>query len=172
LREQVWRVDVRSIEHVEGVAAYDAFVLGSAIHDRTWLPPAAEFIHRNAAELAARPVWLFGVGMLGDEGSALAPAVTAVIRRLWKEPKVISDIRPVIHPRDYHTFVGAVQPEHFPLTGRVLFKVMGAHYGDHRDWREIRAWALHIAHDMPKVETLAPSAEIAGPAQRNQASSG
>ena len=43
---------------------YDAVVLGSAIHHGAWLPEATEVVRANAEVLAAKPVWLFSVGMV------------------------------------------------------------------------------------------------------------
>ena len=39
-------------------------VLGSAIHNGAWLPEATEVVRANAEVLAAKPVWLFSVGMV------------------------------------------------------------------------------------------------------------
>ena len=48
------------ILHKEGyIEGYDAAVLGSAIHERAWLPEAANFVARIAREIGERPVWLF-----------------------------------------------------------------------------------------------------------------
>src|SRR6478752_10437129 len=56
-------VECRSVEEVKSVAGYDAFVVGSAIHNQAWLDPALVFFTHNAHELAKRPVWAFSVGM-------------------------------------------------------------------------------------------------------------
>src|SRR5947208_559776 len=69
------RVEVRSLDDVHDPGGYDAVVLGSAIHGGAWLPAAAEFMRRNAAALARRPVWLFSVSTIGERSSAFAPTV-------------------------------------------------------------------------------------------------
>src|SRR5204862_5936066 len=56
-------VDVWPVSEVCDVGAYDAVIVGSAVHDQTWLPAAVRFMRDNRAALASRPVWLFSVGM-------------------------------------------------------------------------------------------------------------
>jgi len=62
------------------VGGYDAVVLGSAIHNQDWLAGSTDFVQRNLGTLAGRPVWLFSVGMLGDQGSAFAPPLSHLFR--------------------------------------------------------------------------------------------
>src|SRR6056297_485040 len=45
---------------------YDAVVIGSGIYMGSWLKPAVTYLDTHAAALLVRPVWLFGVGPLGD----------------------------------------------------------------------------------------------------------
>ncbi len=54
------KADVRPLETVD-----DAYVLGSAVHNQTWLDPAKAFLRGNADLLGTRPVWIFSVGMPG-----------------------------------------------------------------------------------------------------------
>ena len=56
-------VALRPVDDVATVEAYDAFVIGSAIHDGKWLPEAVAFTTRQATTLDARPLWLFSVVM-------------------------------------------------------------------------------------------------------------
>ncbi|GGO90476.1 flavodoxin domain-containing protein [Wenjunlia tyrosinilytica] len=133
-------VDVRSLELVEEAAAYDAAVLGSAIHDRAWLPEAARFLRRESGVLASRPVWLFSVGLaraMGGRWEAKAP-----------EPQEVADFRKAAHPLDHRLFAGAVRPEHLPRAGRLAYRLMRGRYGDFRNWQEIDAWADGIAHHL------------------------
>ena len=131
--------DVRSLDEVEDPGAYDAFVLGSAVHGQAWLPEATGFVRSNRELLAGRPVWVFSVGMPG------------ALRGPWKllagkeEPKVLAEVRAALRPRGHRLFSGVVSRDHFPLTGRLMFRLMGCRYGDYRDWAAVDAFADEIA---------------------------
>ena len=131
--------DVRSLDQVEDPGAYDAFVLGSAVHGQAWLPEAAGFVRANRGLLAGRPVWVFSVGMPG------------ALRGPWKllagkeEPKVIAEIQAALDPLGHRLFSGVVRPDHFPRTGRLMFRLMGCRYGDYRDWEAVDSFADEIA---------------------------
>jgi menaquinone-dependent protoporphyrinogen oxidase len=132
-------VDVRAMSGAQSPEGYDAVVLGSAIHNQKWLPQATGFVHRNLDVLAARPVWLFSVGMPG--------ALRGPWRRLAmrEEPKVIADFRDAVRPRDHRLFSGVVHRDDLPLAGRLVFRAMGCHYGDYRDWVQIDTWSDDLA---------------------------
>jgi menaquinone-dependent protoporphyrinogen oxidase len=148
LGEQGCRVEVRPLDQAAHASGYDAAVLGSAIHNGEWLPQAAEFVRRNRTVLAARPVWLFSVATIGDQDSMLAPAITRLFRRFGTQPKDLPDFQETIHPQDHHGFVGAVELDHYPLLGRLIYRAMGGRYGDHRNWNEIDLWASSIAREL------------------------
>ena len=146
--------DVRELDRVESAAAYDAFVLGSAIHNGAWLPEAAEFVRLNLDSLARRPVWLFSVGMLGDEGTAFAPLLARLIRRTRKDPTGLARMVQAIHAEDNRAFVGVVQRGDWSRTAKLLFKAMGGRYGDHRDWVAIDSWAEGVALGLQSASRL------------------
>ena len=52
LHEKGFATVMRAMDPVDEVSSYDAFVLGSAIHNQAWLPAASDFVHRNVAVLA------------------------------------------------------------------------------------------------------------------------
>ncbi|QFG21273.1 flavodoxin domain-containing protein [Actinomadura sp. WMMB 499] len=137
------RTEVRPMDELgDGVHGHDAFVLGSAVHEMTWLPPATEFVSRNRDVLADRPVWLFSVGM------------PAALREPWRRlaPKEESDItEPLLRlltPEGHRLFSGVIRPEHLPRSGRLMFKALGFRYGDYRDWDDVRRWAEEIARSL------------------------
>jgi menaquinone-dependent protoporphyrinogen oxidase len=143
--ERASRVELRSLDQIQNVESYDAFVLGSAIHDQAWLPQAVDFVTRHRATLAARPVWLFSVGMPGALGRPLrALAMT-------EGPKVIAGLRDAITPRDHRLFSGVVVRDQLPLFGHIVFRALGGRYGDFRAWKEIDAWAEEIAKQLSFV---------------------
>lgn len=138
LRARALDVDL-ALLGTQTVAAYDAFVLGSAIHDQAWLAPALAFLARNAAVVAAHPVWLYSVGM----PAALARPLRALAAA--ELDKVAATLPAEIRPRGHMLFSGAVAREQLPRFGRMVFRLFGGRYGDFRDWQAIDAWADEIA---------------------------
>ncbi|GGV40752.1 flavodoxin [Actinomadura cremea] len=145
LAEHGERADVRPMDELDDgepqgdVHTHDAFVLGSAVHEMTWLPAATGFVSRNRDALARRPVWLFSVGM------------PAALREPWRRlaPKEEKDITEpllrLLDPEGHRLFSGVIRPEHLPHSGRLMFKALGFRYGDYRDWDDVRRWADEIA---------------------------
>lgn len=121
------------------LAPYEAAVLGSAIHNRAWLPGAREFVRAHADELAARPVWLFGVGM----PAALARPLQGLAGR--ERSRAMGSLSRLVGARGTRLFSGVVAADQFPLVSRIVLRLMGGHYGDFRDWHAIDAWAQTIA---------------------------
>jgi menaquinone-dependent protoporphyrinogen oxidase len=89
----------RAVADVPDVSAYEAVVLGSAVHGGKWLPEARQFAEQNAARLRERPVWLFSVSTLGDQESMFPPRVANRLRALRKETPEMSQMRLLLHPR-------------------------------------------------------------------------
>lgn len=160
LRERGFRADVRSADEVDDVRGYEAVVIGSAIHGGAWLPGAAELVRRHRDALARLPVWLFSVGMVGEGGSAVGARATRLFRHLGTEPREVASLRETFQPRGHRTFVGAVHRGDWPWLGHVVFKSIGGHYGDHRSWDEIDAWALDIADQLGPAEPEAPERRL------------
>lgn len=130
-------VELLPVDRVEDVAAYDAIVLGSPVLNGSWTPEALEFARREAAALAARPVWLFSVGSFSDR----RPIVGALARR---QPREIAELTAALRPRGYRVFAGVVDAKSWPLYGRLLLRALGGRAGDDRDWPDIDAWADEI----------------------------
>ena len=66
LAERGLEVTVIPPEQVGAIEQFDAVVLGSAVYMGQWMKPARELVDRSAAALAARPVWLFSSGPVGE----------------------------------------------------------------------------------------------------------
>lgn len=131
--------ECRPMDEVGSLAGFDALVLGSAIHDRAWLPEAANFVARVARDLGSRPVWLFSVGM---------PAALPGRMRGWamqEEPLVLASLAPATRPRGHRLLSGAVERDHLSPRGRAAFRMLGGRYGDFRDWDEVAAFADEVA---------------------------
>src|SRR6187402_2344356 len=71
--------------------AYDAFVIGSAIHAGHWLKPAVHFVRSNRPLLKGAPVWLFSSGPIGDKA----------VGEPQPDPKEIDEVRDLVHVRDH-----------------------------------------------------------------------
>lgn len=141
-------VDVRPVDEVGNLESFDAVVLGSAIHNRSWLPEAAAMLHDLGDELAQRPLWLFSVSSVGETSSFFGPRVERLFGRGGKEPKDVVRSRDAVRPREHRAFAGAVERGHWNITGDLFLRAFRGTYGDHRDWQDIEAWADRFAHDL------------------------
>lgn len=142
--------EVRPVGGVDSVSGYDAVVIGSAVHNQSWLPEAADFVHRNAAALSGRPVWLFSVGMTGG-----LPGPLRRMARNGQGRSIAAALRDDVQPRGHRVFSGVCRSEQLPPLGRILFRAVGGHFGDYRDWPAIEAWTREIAEEL----SLRPGAE-------------
>jgi menaquinone-dependent protoporphyrinogen oxidase len=160
-------VEVSSADRVADARAADAVVVGSGVYMGSWLKEPIEFIERNQATLATRPLWLFSSGPL--RGS------TAAKRDQGKDPieaalgpedgpgsggrKKIVELSAATHPRDHRVFFGAFDPKDPPRAmAERLVRMMPASKGllppgDFRDWPQIEAWAEEIAGELLPVGT-------------------
>jgi menaquinone-dependent protoporphyrinogen oxidase len=123
----------RPVTAAGDLAGYDAFVVGSAVYMGHWQKEAAEFVRRNRAVLAGRPVWLFSSGPLGTEpADAQGQDLTAAA-----EPRELAEFTEAIHPRGHSVFFGALDPGRLGLGERALRKLPAARVimpeGDFRD---------------------------------------
>jgi menaquinone-dependent protoporphyrinogen oxidase len=147
LRRGGIEAECASVEDVESVAGYDAFVIGGAAYMFHWLKPATRFVKRNQTILGERPVWLFSSGPLGtdlvDEDGRDIFEVT--------RPKEMDELEALIDPVETRIFFGAWDPDAPPIgLGERVVRMMPAARkampsGDFRDWPAIDAWAAEIA---------------------------
>ena len=134
-------VDLRSVDQISNFDHYDAVVFGSGVYDGSWTGEATELVRRHAAVLAGKQVWLFSVGSFGDRHAIIGGLIK-------KEPKEIDEFQQTLHPRDYRVFAGVIDLDHWPTWGRLLFKALGGHAGDNRQWPDNDAWAETIAREL------------------------
>ena len=118
------------------VGAYDGVVIGSAVYAGHWLEPAKRFVAENDIALAARPVWLFSSGPLGDP---LKPT---------EEPRDAVAIGARIGAREHRVFAGRLDRSTLGLAERAILRLIRAKDADARPWDEIRSWAAAIAGDL------------------------
>jgi menaquinone-dependent protoporphyrinogen oxidase len=139
---------------------FDAYVIGSGVYTGSWLKRGSEFLERNQATLATRPVWLFSSGPLPGS-SKTTDAQDPLTRALGPEEgpgsggrKKIAALSAAIHPRDHRVFLGAFDPKDPPKSMlERLVRLMPASKqilpaGDFREWDAIEAWARGIAAEL------------------------
>ena len=132
-------VTLRSVDDVVDAEVYDAFVVGSAVHDQAWLPAGADFLTKHRRVLQGKPVWLFSVGSPG--------ALRGPLRRwaMLEETDILAALLDDVTPVEHRLFTGVVTPATFGRAGAVLFRAMGGRFGDFRDWDAIEKWSATIA---------------------------
>jgi menaquinone-dependent protoporphyrinogen oxidase len=133
LADKGLEVTVIPPEQAGAIEQFDAVVLGSAVYMGQWMKPARELVDRSAAALAARPVWLFSSGPVGE------PAKPA------ENPVDVSEILQSTKARDHRVFTGRLVKKHLSFPDRAMASAIRAAEGDFRNWAEIRAWAAGIA---------------------------
>lgn len=157
LGERGHDVTLRQVAEVDEVSSYDAVVVGSAAYVGAWLKEAAEFVRRNQAVLADRPVWLFSSGPIGTEtvDEKGRDVLEATI------PREFAEFDPQIHPRDMKIFFGAFDPDAPPIgvlehIGSLFTRMERVRQqmpaGDFRDWPAIDAWSDGIADQLTRDE--------------------
>ncbi|QGU08761.1 Protoporphyrinogen IX dehydrogenase [menaquinone] (plasmid) [Corynebacterium occultum] len=141
-------VDVTSIREAPDPAGYDAVVVGSAVHNQAWSAEAAQFVHHHAFALSQRPVWLFSVGM--SDG---LPRLLRRAARAGQDRRITDALPSAIQPREHRVFSGVCRPEHLPRWSGIVFRMVGGHFGDYRDWPAIEDWARHITRQLSAPQT-------------------
>ena len=126
-------------QSVRDVAPFDAVVLGSAVYAGHWLQPAQAFVERNAADLAARPLWIFSSGPIGD------PPMPA------DEARETADVAERLGARGHRTFAGKLDRTQLGFMERAITRGLKAPEGDFRDLEAIRHWADEIASALNEV---------------------
>jgi menaquinone-dependent protoporphyrinogen oxidase len=112
---------------------YDAAVIGSGIYVGHWMDAATHLVERFAADLAARPVWLFSSGPIGEPP------------RTEEDPADIAEIIETTQAREHRLFAGKVDRAVLGLGERVILTAVRVPEGDFRPWDDVRDWARGIA---------------------------
>jgi menaquinone-dependent protoporphyrinogen oxidase len=120
-------------EKVADVDGIDAVILGSGVYAGHWLEPAKTFVDARAAELRARPVWLFSSGPVGDP---LKPEDVPV------DVKAIED---ATGPREHRIFPGRIDRSLLSLGEKALCTALRVPEGDWRSRPEVERWVREIA---------------------------
>ena len=155
LEKRGFDVDVVRGRVTGDVSGYDAFVIGSAVYYGSWLKEMTEVVEEAQDILRTRPVWLFSSGPLG---AAKVDAQGRDVRTV-AIPKTVTELTPLITPRDHHVFFGALDKSKLGLPDRLIASMPafpGAE-GDFRDWDEVTAWADSIANALVPAPVLVPA---------------
>ena len=160
LRSSGLDASVAAAAEARDVGTAEAYVIGSGVYIGSWLKEATEFLERNQATLATRPVWLFSSGPLpGSTKSTgaedpLAEALGPIEGPGSGGRRKIAELSAAIQPRDHRVFQGAYDPNDPPRSMQErLVRMMPASKnilpaGDFRDWEAIEAWAREIATEL------------------------
>lgn len=133
MRDKGLYVRVVSVDEDPDPTRFAAVVLGSAIHNRAFLPGFPDYIDRHCLALRVRPAWLFSVGL----GPAMRGPLGFVLRHYT--PGAILRVRKQLCPWEFGQFAGEVPHPH-NLATRVIMWLLGCGFGDLRDWPAIAAW--------------------------------
>ena len=144
LHKRRYEVDVKSVDDVDSLGGYDAFVIGSAVYAGGWMKSAARFLRSNQDLLAGHPVWLFSSGPTGQGDPN-------EIMDGWTFPEDLKAVLEKIHPKDVILFHGKIDPDRLSATERMIIKSVKATVGDYRDWLVVRGWARRIDLDLKAV---------------------
>jgi menaquinone-dependent protoporphyrinogen oxidase len=120
-------------EQVDGVEGYDAVVLGSAVYAGHWLKPAKELVDRCGGALAARPVWLFSSGPVGDPPKP------------EEDPVDVAELLAATGAREHRVLAGRLVRRRLSFPEKAVVSALRVPEGDFRDWAEITGWAAGIA---------------------------
>ena len=148
LAEKGLEVSVVPPERVGAMEEFDAVVLGSAVYMGQWMKPARELAERSASALAARPVWLFSSGPVGEPPK---PA---------DNPVDVTKILQATTARDHQIFTGRLVKKHLSFPDRAMASAIRTAEGDFRNWAEIRAWATSIADTLLSLPQSATGAAV------------
>jgi menaquinone-dependent protoporphyrinogen oxidase len=132
-------VDVREARAVGDLDGYDAVVLGAPLYMGRWHGDARAFLRRLRRDLRDRPLGVFALGPLKEDGTDVPGAQRQLDTALAKAP-----VRPV----DVVLFGGAVDPD------RLRFPLNRMPRADVRDWIRIRAWARGLPAVLEAAATL------------------
>lgn len=130
LRAAGFRAAAHPVRAVTTLDEWDAVVLGSAIYAAHWQRDARRFATRFRDALAARPLWLWSSGPLGERLARAGLPISAHAAEITQGLGVL----------DHRTFGGRLAQD-APIDPQVL----RTHpIGDFRDWAAIRDYAGQI----------------------------
>jgi menaquinone-dependent protoporphyrinogen oxidase len=156
LQNEGLEATVAAADRAPDISDVDAFVVGSGVYMGRWLKEPLQFLERNRATLATRPVWLFSSGP--TPGSTAAKSDDPIENTFGPADgpgsggrKQISELADATGARENHVFLGAYDPDDPPaFMAERLFRLLPVSksvlpVGDFREWDAIEEWAREIA---------------------------
>ncbi|MEV7398381.1 flavodoxin domain-containing protein [Aeromicrobium sp. NPDC092404] len=131
----VIRTDLSDLRDLDDV---DAVVLGSAIYFSHWMHSAGRAL-QHVKDAPLLDLWLFSTGPISDVESEDAQVLSA--------DAMVASGQAVEH----RVFGGRLDTTHLSWVERMAVRVAHALPGDHRDWDQVDAWALHIRDQLAAV---------------------
>jgi len=133
LAERGLEATMRPVDAIDSLEGYDAVVLGSSVYAGRWAKSVKELVERQREAFAARPVWLFSSGPIGDPPKPEG------------DPEDAAGMLEATGAREHRVFAGQLERQRLSLPERAIVRAVRAEEGDFRDWDEIRRWAGEIA---------------------------
>lgn len=145
LRQKGFQSEVRQVDQVKDLSAYNMVVLGSAVYVGQWRKEAVKFLKDNENRLAEMAVWVFISGPTGP-----GEPMELIEGRFCPE-----SLRPVlerIKPLGITCFGGKVDLKDLSFMEKMIVNKVKAPIGDFRNWEDIKAWAEGLSkHDIKSV---------------------
>jgi menaquinone-dependent protoporphyrinogen oxidase len=145
LKEKDLDTEYLSVNRVQNVSKYDAVIMGYATYMGKWMKEANNFIRTNKDELKNKSVWIFSSGPT-DEGDP------EELVQDWRFPESLKPIILEIDPKDITVFHGKLDKEKLNFLQKGIINMVGASYGDFRDWDLIEDWANGVARSLTDNE--------------------
>lgn len=136
LLEHGIETDVLGPEAVSSLQGYDMAVLGSAVYAGHWMKSMRVLAEKFAEELAARPVWLFSSGPIGDPPKP------------DEDPVDVAGIMEITGACGHAVFAGKIDKSRLGFGERAIVSALKVPEGDFRDWDKICRWATGIAQEL------------------------
>jgi menaquinone-dependent protoporphyrinogen oxidase len=147
----IWRkcgidTDVAAVGTGPSFAGYDAYVLGSAIHNGLWLPEMAALVRHQRELLARKPVYLWLNCLRAIEPDGYAYVTNNYLPNILDRKLSFRKIGLFAGKIDLATIN---EDERWTLTFRYDGREnLDRLAGDFRDWEKIRDWAEQAAADL------------------------
>lgn len=132
--------EVADPDDVESVEPYGAVVLGSSVYVGRWAASARALVDRLEHYLAARPVWLFSSGPVGNPPKPEG------------DPEEIPVLLARLNAREHRSFAGRLDTADLSLAERAVVALIQAEKGDYREWAEPMTWGAEISEELHRIE--------------------
>jgi menaquinone-dependent protoporphyrinogen oxidase len=140
LRREGHDVTVLDAPEVGDLSAHDAVVLGGAVYAGRWPRDGRELIERAGPDLAAKPLWIFSSGPVGEPPKPEGP------------PEGMTELLEPLGAREHVVFTGKLEKAHLRLGDKAIAMALGAPDGDFRDWNTVEEWAKAISRELGDLD--------------------